>query len=116
MTKYERAFEDANKDGCRVSWYKSAVPALTADIEKATGKPVVVSGPFGLRAEIWLKCDERYLTITPEFVDGNFQLFFDTGKFTHDCPAESLGMWNGFNNVRAPLPGTVEEIIPLFRS
>lgn len=116
MTKYERAYKQANLNEW-VSWLDSAVPTLVADIEKTTEKPVEVCGPFGLGTEVILKCDGRYLSIAPEFASGNLQLFYDTGEAaTPGHPAGSPGEWNGFSNIRAPLPGTVEEIIPLFRS
>lgn len=51
MNKYERSYELANKKS-HAGWYDAAIAPLAADLEAATGKPVKISGPFGLRAEV----------------------------------------------------------------
>ena len=51
MNKYERIYNEAQNRNC-LHWRDSAVAALATDIEKATGKTVKVSGPFGLRSEL----------------------------------------------------------------
>lgn len=56
--------------GSNASWIDSTVAALAVDLEEYTGKPVAVSGPYGLRAEVMLKVGEGYTTITPSFQDG----------------------------------------------
>lgn len=111
MNKYEKIYLKAAEKRS-ASWLDSAIAALAVDLEEYIGKPVEVSGPFGLRAEVMFKVGDTYTIITPSFdkKDGGFKLYYDTGKQTEGYPPQSLGAWNGFNNVQAPLPDTFEEI------
>lgn len=112
MNKYEKIYLKATKrgGGSAASWPDSSVAALAVDLEEHTGKPVEVSGPFGLRAEIVIKAGDICTIITPSFENGSFKLYYDTGERTGQYQPNTLGDWNGFNNVQAPLPDTFEEI------
>lgn len=69
-----------------------------------------IGGPYGLRTEVIISSDSRILIVTPDFEDGNLKLYYDTGEKTDRHQPNTIGEINGFNNVRAPLPGTIEEI------
>lgn len=112
MNKYEEIY---NKAKTKVRWRDTAIAALAADIEKATGKPVRVSGPFGLRAEVVVEVGDEYLLVTPEFDNGNLKIFCDTGEVTNDYPPESLGSWNNMHHVRVPLPDSMDEILKMLQ-
>lgn len=115
MNKYERIYAEACKKNQYASWLDSAIAALAADLSEATGKPVKISGPFGLRAEVWITVGDRFIRLTPDFPDLQLKLYYDTGEMTNDYQPGTLGDWNGMNNVRAPLPDTLDEIIGLLR-
>lgn len=112
MNKYEEIY---NKSKTKVRWKDTAIAALAADIEKATGKPVKVSGPFGLRAEVVVEVGDGYLLVTPEFDNGNLKILCDTGEVTNDYPPESLGSWNNMHHVRVPLPDSMDEILKMLQ-
>lgn len=116
MNKYENIYIKAAQKSGRAHWIDSAIAALAVDIEEATGKPTEISGPFGLRAEIYLRAGDDYIIITPEFPEEEkIELYYDTGKFTDAYQPGTIGCINGMNNIRAPLPDTLDEIIGLLR-
>lgn len=109
MNKYEKIYLKAAEKHASARWLDSAIAALAVDLEEFTKEPVEVSGPFGLRAEVTIKVGDCYTTLTPSFVNG-FKLYYDTGEYIERYPPQSLGDWNGLNNVQAPLPDTFAEI------
>ena len=121
MNKYEKIYLKAQEKSGRASWIDSAIASLAIDIEESTGEPVEIRGPFGLRAEVYITVGEkdsegrRFLLLTPEFPDCGFKLYYDTGETVERYGAETLGDFNGLNNVSAPLPDTLEEIIQILR-
>ncbi len=115
ISKYERIYRKAAEKNGHASWMESAISALAVDLEEYTGDKVGVSGPFGLRAAVMLQVGTDFLTITPSFSDGGLQLYYDTGEKAQRVAPLSLGDFNGFNNISECLPGTVEEIVTLFR-
>lgn len=120
MNKYEKIYLEAEKLG-RSSWVKTSVAALAVDLEEATGKPVSISGPFGLRAAVYITIgkdaenDRTFMCVTPDFSNGSFRLFYDTEKSVKRYAPDTIGGLNGFNIITAPMPDTLEEIIALFR-
>lgn len=114
MNKYEEIYNKA-KNRERLHWRDSAIAALAADIGKVTEKPVKVSGPFGLRAEMVIEAANGFLIVTPEFDNGNLRLYCDTGEVTNDYPPESLGSWNNMHHVRVPLPDSMDEILKMLK-
>lgn len=114
MNKYERIYKKACEKRGSASWLDSAVAALAVDLEEHTGKPVDVSGPFGLRAEVTLNVGGTYTTISPSFEKGELKLYYDTGEKSKRYKPQTLGDFNGFNNVQAALPDTFEEIVAIF--
>lgn len=116
MNKYEKIYTKAKSraNGSNASWLDAAIAPLAEDIEERTGTKTTISGPFGLRAEVLLKNGERYLTITPNFDGGELTLYYDTGETNGRYAPETLGGCNGFDNVQARLPETLDEIVSLF--
>lgn len=115
MNKYEMIYAKAYEKRGSASWLDSAIAALAVDLEEATGKPTEISGPFGLRAEVWITVGDDFIRLTPEFPDGKLKLYYDTGEMADRYQPGTLGDFNGMNNVRAPLPDTLDEIIGLLR-
>lgn len=115
MNKYEKIYAIAHKKRGKASWLDGAIAALAIDLEEATGKPAEISGPYGLRAEVYIYVGDDFIRLTPEFPEDGLKLYYDTGKTTNDYQPGTLGDWNGMNNVRAELPDTLEEIIKLLR-
>ena len=126
MNKYEKLYTEAAAGGKNPSWLDTAVRPLAADIGEATGHTARVSGPFGLRAECVIHINEdapegerMYLVITPWFncegQDTEIMLYYDTGEVKEDYAPNTLGDFNGMNNVMKRLPETLPEIVALLR-
>lgn len=94
--------------------WKQPYSPLAADLEELTGQPVVVSGPFGLRAAVYIKLGKSTITITPGFQDDRLELYYDTGRATGRYEPLTLGDFNGFNNEQARLPERLEDVAALF--
>lgn len=112
MNKYEKIYLKATQrsKGSIASWLDSAVAALAADLEEYTGERMEIGGPYGLRAEAIISSDSYILILTPYFDSGSLKLYYDTGETTEKHQPNTIGAINGFNNVQAPLPDTIEEI------
>ena len=126
MNKYEKLYTEAVAGGKNPSWLDTAVRPLAADIGEATGHTARVSGPFGLRAECVIHVNEdapegerMHLVITPWFncegQDTEIMLYYDTGEVKDDYAPNTLGDFNGMNNVMKRLPETLPEIVALLR-
>lgn len=116
MNKYEKIYLKAYEKRGTAHWLDGAVAALAVDLEEVTGKHVEISGPFGLRAEVLLYVGDDFIRLTPAFPEAEgFKLYYDTGETTNAYQPGMLGDWNGMNNVSAPLPDTLDEIIKLLR-
>lgn len=76
MNKYEKIYQKAlqRSGSSNVSWLDSAIAALAVDVEEYTRQPVKVSGPFGLRAEVYLTVGKNCTVITPSFKDDALKL------------------------------------------
>lgn len=111
MNRYEEIYRKANEKR-NASWVDTAIALLACDIEKATGEPAQVSGPFGLRAEVYISTKRKSICVTPEFPEGGgLALFYDSGELADRFGPGTLGDFNGLNNVRKPLPDTIQEIV-----
>ena len=116
MNKYEKIYNREVSRNKSTSWVSTAISALTVDLEDCMGQPVKVSGPYGLRLEVVIQIENTYLIITPTFNKDGLHLNYDTGECEQRfCPG-SIGEMNGFNNVTAPLPDTLEEIVDLIKN
>lgn len=115
MNKYEKIYCKAYEKRGHASWLDSAIASLAVDLEEATGKQAEISGPFGIRAEVWISVGDNFIRLTPEFPDGQLKLYYDTGEMENTYQPGTLGDFNGMNNVREPVPDTLEEIVKLLR-
>ena len=138
--KYERLRNEYERKLAKLenkspSWVKEVVTALAEKIsEKLGGISFEIYGPFGLGCEtsIYLfpnggdnivKNDTWGITLHPRFewtpYDSelheirNFYLTYNTGETKNDFAPGTIGYLNGFNNVEAPLPESIDEIIKL---
>lgn len=127
MNKYERLYTEASAGGKNPSWLDTAIRPLAADLAEATGLTTRVSGPFGLRAECLIYLNEngaegerKHITITPWFncegQDTEIMLYYDTGEVKKEYAPNTLGDYNGMNNVMKRLPETLPEIVALLHS
>ena len=127
MNKYERLYTEASAGGKSPSWLDTAIRPLAADLSEATGLPARVSGPFGLRAECVIYLNEngaegerKHLTVTPWFncegKDTEIMLYYDTGEVKKEYAPNTLGDYNGMNNVMKRLPETLPEIVALLHT
>lgn len=120
MNKYEKIYLKAAERSSRASWMDCAITALALDIEEATGKPVTISGPFGIRCEVLIcvgeeKSERKFIRVTPEFPGKGFKIYYDTGETKDRFAPGTIGYINGMNCVSAPLPDTLEEILKLLK-
>lgn len=115
MNKYEKIYLKATQrsKGSVASWLDSAVSALAIDLEEYTGEIMEVGGPYGLRAEAIISSNSYILILTPDFNSGTLKLYYDTGEKTDKHQPNTIGEINGFNNLQAPLPETLEEIVAI---
>lgn len=99
-----------------------------------------ILGPFGLSGEtsIWFKkpnstaqyCDYRLCLTIETSYDKNYTykgeycspvmsevfLRYDTGKRVNEYQEGSIGYLNGYNNVEAPLPTSIDEIVKIIKT
>lgn len=127
MNKYEKMYTEACAGGKNPSWLDVAIRPLAADLAEVTGLPARVSGPFGLRAECVIYLNEtgekgkrKRIVITPWFnckdKETEIMLCYDTGEMESDYAPNTLGAWNGMNNVTKRLPETLLEIVALLQT
>lgn len=127
MNKYEKIYNEAARSGGNPKWINACIRPLAADLGEMTGLKAEVSGPYGLRAEcvIYLnkdggKGERKFIVLTPHFYHaGNYieiEFFYDTGETEERYEPNTLGDYNGFNNISAKLPDTLEEIAALLRT
>ena len=109
-----------------VGWVKGALVPIAEALSARRGMPYEIFGPFGMRGEtsIYLFDTDNHsfthgasawgITVCPvlahEGDDCILSLTYDTGETTRECAPGSIGELNGFNNVTAKLPDTIEEI------
>lgn len=113
MNKYEKIYLKASQRarGSAVSWLDSAVAALAVDLENYVGEVFEVGGPYGLRAEVVISSSSYSLTVVPCIKNNGLELYYDTGKVKQSHQPNTIGAVNGFNNLQARLPNTIEEIV-----
>lgn len=113
MNKYEAAYNKAAAQWSGQSWCGSAIAPLAVDLEERLGEPAVIAGPYGLRCEVHITVGHKHITITPGFEGekNELRLYYDTGEVEPRHPALSVAWANGYNNVTARLPDTLDGII-----
>lgn len=64
----------------------------------------------------WIEQDSLDLTVEPDFSSGEHMiLHYETGERSDRYEPDTVGFIDGLNNITAPLPDSVEEILALFR-
>lgn len=128
IESHERAIQKLHDKG---NWIDAIVKPLAQEISVRLGPSKnlpfhdwEIYGPFGLGSEttIYFFCtDERdivkgetySITLHPSFTDAGLRLTYNTGEKKDNYAPGTIGWMNGFNNVEAPLPDSIEEIMKL---
>lgn len=122
--KIERLEKKEKKMGY-VSWIAEIVKPLAEELAKRTGKRYEIYGPFGMgcRTSIYLMDDIEkgicaqatlQITLAPTNLDKG-EIRYETGEKTNAYAPNTIGEVNGFNNVLAVMPDTIEEIEKLLK-
>lgn len=109
----------------KLRWIDGIINPLAEKIAKKYNLYYDVYGPFGLDNETtiyWsdkpkfnIRKDKKIgITLYPNNYDQG-KINYWTGDTTNQYPKDSIGELNGFNNIKAPLPLELEEIIKLLR-
>lgn len=138
IAKEERLIEmhkkRLNKLESTGGWIEHVLRPLSDRISKRLGgMPYEIYGPFGLGCETSVYffasgkigdiCkDETYgITVHPQSRDGfgtweeRFYLTYNTGETCNNYQPGTIGYLNGFNNVEAPLPDDLDEIMEIVK-
>lgn len=119
------------------SWIQNLLVPLAKELKERLGlKAYEIYGPFGCECETSLylsnygkdgnieitKVNTLSLTVRPHWKHNltysqvmGFELTYRTGETTNEYAKGTIGELNGLNDVYAPLPTTIEEIIKLLR-
>lgn len=110
-----------------VDWKKNVIDPLASALGERAKKMPLVYGPMGLcsRVSIYLVDDlnkkvyeqpAKCLVVQPDIRDdGGLSFVYETGEVADRYEKGTLGEVSGMNMVTAPLPGTIDEILALFR-
>ena len=122
-----------NKSG----WYQQVLVPLAERLSKELNMPYEIYGPFGLGSEVSIYffangvkgniCEEDVYGITLHPAsrhcedwkvpyEDRFYLTYNTGEKRNYYAEGTIGWLNGFSNVEAELPDSVEEIIKIVKS
>lgn len=108
------------------NWVSDVIWPLADELAARTGKKAKILGPAGLGAKLTIallddpdrrRTDQDSLELTVEMDSSGPQtvLRYETGERTDCYEPGTVGFINGLNNITAPLPDSVEEILALFR-
>ena len=108
------------------NWVSDVIWPLADELARRAGKKAQVFGPCGIGAKVVISLvddlekrsyeqDSLELTLEPEHQDGRWEIRYETGERTDLYEPGTVGFINGLNNVTAPLPDSVGEILALFR-
>lgn len=111
------------------NWISDVIWPLADELAKRTGKKASVLGPVGIGSKIKIILgkremgpDEWYLkawmelVLEPDFSGDHLVIRYETGEVSGRYARGTLGHESGLNNITAPLPDSVEEILGLFRA
>lgn len=109
-----------------VDWKDEVIVPLAEELAKRVGRHPLVFGPCGIGAKVtislvadpearWTEQDRLELTVEPDFEDGCMIFNYETGEASDRYEPGTVGYVNGLNNITAPLPDSVEEILGLLR-
>jgi hypothetical protein len=125
ITAFEQ--ERTTTDNKHKNWVDDVARPLADELAKKSDKQSKVLGPHGIGAKLticlvndaedfdWFKDDYMELVIEPDFQNGQLTLSYETGEVSDLYKPATLGYMSGLNNIAAPLPDSIEEILPLFR-
>lgn len=99
---------------------------LADELARRTGKHPKLLGPAGLGSKVTIALvdnpDKRSyeqesleITVEPVFEDKSIFFNYETGGVNDRYRPGTIGHLNGLNNITAPLPDSVEEILGLLR-
>lgn len=118
-------------------WYRQILVPLAEQLSRELKMPYEIYGPFGLNCETSIyffangvkgdicKEDVYEITLHPASrytgdwtvpYEDRFYITYNTGERNNDYPEGTIGYLNGFNNVAAELPDSMEEIIKIIKS
>lgn len=108
------------------SWTEDVLLPLADELERRTGKKAQIFGPAGISSRVMVALldhperrrteqDSLELTVEPDFSGDHMVLHYETGERSDRYKHGTVGFINGLNNITAPLPDSVEEILALFR-
>lgn len=110
------------------NWVSDVLWPLADELARRTGKKASILGPSGIGAKItviladeerdpeWYMKERLELTMEADFDDNGLLLRYETGDVSDRYAPGTVGHVNGLNNITAPLPDSVEEILGLFRA
>lgn len=108
-----------------ISWVNGVIQPLAHELANRLDMEYSIYGPFGMRAAttIYLLKDKEKsileqptlsITLIPrDLQKGEF--FYETGEIEEKHAEGTIAHLNGMNNVEAPLPRKIDEIIKLLR-
>ncbi len=138
IERLQRQIEKLEKSQYEDNWMTTLLHPLAAALTPLLEcERYKIYGPFGLRAStsicfmkqgsdetgyilsLTMRTDynedalykDRYCPATTKSV----QLFYDTFKRTKQYPEGSIGELNGFNNIEAPLPDDLQDIVKILK-
>ena len=108
------------------NWMSDVLWPLADELARRTGKHPQLSGPAGLGSKLTIALvdnpDKRSyeqesleITVEPAFEDERIFFNYETGEVSDRYEPGTVGYVNGFNNITARLPDSVEEILGLLR-
>lgn len=116
-------------DRMEKGWMELVVEPLAKELSVRMGDlPWKIYGPFGLGCEttIYLFCSDCHnivkgetysITVHPQIniSEGNVNIYltYNTGEIENKFAKGTIGYLNGFNNVEAKLPDSIDEIVKL---
>ena len=130
----DRKLKDLRKkraNAITANWKDNVVVPLAAELAKRTGKKhFTVLGPAGLSSTVYVSLhddeeyqslvvrEEPYLTIELQAQHGECGeltgLLYETGETVpNPCKPGTVGALGGLNRATAPLPNSIDDIIPL---
>lgn len=110
----------------KVNWMDGVIKPLAAALAEATGLYWKVTGPCGICCRVYIDLckdpDEpvlfqshKEIILQPDFTDDGLTIMYETGETTDRFAKGSVGALNGMNNVKKPLPNSVDEILKIMR-
>ncbi len=109
-------------------WVSDVLRPLAGELSRRAGKKASLLGPFGIGSKAtviltdreidpeWRMKERLELTLEADFNDDGLVLRYETGAVSDRYAPGTVGHMNGLNNITAPLPDSVEEILGLFRA